>query len=62
MKLLGEYNFSSFYFYVVEGETNQYIVVFNGEGWQCSCPSFITRGECKHIKWVKENVQSAYVL
>lgn len=38
---------------VVGSKGNEYLVTFHGDAytqWQCTCPGFQYRGECKHIK------------
>jgi len=33
-----------------------YIVKRSGDKWECSCPKFLFKGECKHIKYVKKKL------
>ena len=38
---------------VIGSKGDKYIVSFHGDGlvqWQCTCPGFKFKGECKHIK------------
>ena len=56
MKLLKNYYFNKFNFFVIEGmwKTSYLVTEFDGE-WQCGCPHFLMRHlECKHIKFAKE--------